>query len=303
MKARAPVKTIAARLLAWYTANGRDLPWRETRDPYRILVSEVMLHQTQVSRVIPFYQAWTSKFPDWKTLAQAATAEIITMWSGLGYNRRALMLQTIARRIVETSLPQTEAEWREMKGIGAYTAAALTVFAQNQRAVPIDTNIRRVGARLLLGIPFPIPADDEALTPALATVISATDQFSDLVQALFDLAGQACTKKPNCPACPISRYCAAYPRFRDQTLAIPTRSRPVSRERRHHNKPHPDRIYRGRLLKLVAQTSQGVAKAAIGPAIDESFSRKEDETWLIAIINRLIRDGLIVTKGQRLFLP
>ena len=169
-------------VLRWYAREGRDLPWRRTHDAYRILVSEVMLQQTQVSRVLVFYKTWLKKFPTWHALSRASNADVIHAWAGLGYNRRGLMLRDIAKHIVTHDLPKTEQEWLKLKGIGPYTAAAVASFAQGQTTVPIDTNIRRVLGRVLLGKTFPT-LDDDARIRRHVTRYALRDSHW---QAVFD---------------------------------------------------------------------------------------------------------------------
>lgn len=163
-------KSMWIRLLAWYREHGRDLPWRKTREPYRILVSEVMLQQTQVRRVLEYYPRWLKQFPNWKALSQASTAELLHAWAGLGYNRRALALRDIAQYVVEHGEPNTYEGWLSLKGIGPYTAAAVSLFSDAQRVLPIDTNVRRVLGRTHLGILFPQISDDEAIRKAVGGV-------------------------------------------------------------------------------------------------------------------------------------
>lgn len=294
---------VIKKLLAWYNASGRDLPWRETRYPYEILVSEIMLQQTQVPRVLPHYQRWLEQFPTWERLAAADTATVIQAWAGLGYNRRALALREIARQVVETGVPASEEEWLELKGIGPYTAAAMTVFALGKMAVPIDTNIRRVGARLLLATPHPDPADDALLKPKLAALLARSPRFDDLVQALFDLASVFCLKKPVCESCPLLEACPVSPGFRVGLFPLPKRPSPASRERKHRDKPHPDRIFRGRILALVRKSPGGLPLRGLGLKIDPGFDAFQDQSWLKAMIGRLIADGLIARQGSRLILP
>lgn len=134
-------------ILDFYATCGRQLPWRKTRDPYKILVSEIMLQQTQVDRVIPKYQGFIREFPDFKSLARASLATVITQWQGLGYNRRAIALKKIAELVIKKyqgKLPRSEAELKKLPGIGNYTAAAICVFAYQQPLVMIETNIRTV---------------------------------------------------------------------------------------------------------------------------------------------------------------
>ncbi|MBI5391323.1 A/G-specific adenine glycosylase [Candidatus Woesearchaeota archaeon] len=138
------IATFQSKILTWYKDNKRDLPWRTTTNPYHILVSEVMLQQTQVDRVIPYYQRWLKVFSTPELLAQASKEQVLRHWSGLGYNHRALRLQQLAKAIAGKPFPETEEELMKLPGIGPYTARAILAFAFN-RAVPvIDTNIRRV---------------------------------------------------------------------------------------------------------------------------------------------------------------
>lgn len=141
------VKSFQTQILSWYTKNKRDLPWRRDRDPYHILVSEVMLQQTQVGRVIPKYEAWLTVFPTLETLAKASTRDVLLHWSGLGYNRRALYLQKFAKAVVEKfdgNVPQNEKLLLSLPGIGKYTARALLCFAFDKQVTVVDTNIRKV---------------------------------------------------------------------------------------------------------------------------------------------------------------
>src|SRR5919198_6549372 len=128
-------------LLAWYAAHGRDLPWRRTRDPYAILVSEVMLQQTQVERVVRRYLAWLARWPTVRALADASPADVIRAWQGLGYNRRALNLHRAARVVAERGWPD---DLTELPGVGRYTADAIASFALGRPVLPVDTNVRRV---------------------------------------------------------------------------------------------------------------------------------------------------------------
>src|SRR5919199_4820353 len=131
-------------LLDWYARARRPLPWRSTRDPYALLVSEVMLQQTQAARVVPYYEAFLARFPDAAALARATPADVLTVWSGLGYNRRALALHAAARIVAERGWPD---DLTELPGVGAYTAAAVGSFAWDRQEGAIDTNVRRVLAR------------------------------------------------------------------------------------------------------------------------------------------------------------
>jgi A/G-specific adenine glycosylase len=168
-------------LLAWYAERGRDLPWRRTRDPYAILVSEVMLQQTQVSRVVPRYEEWLARWPTVHALAAASIADAIRAWQGLGYNRRAVNLHRAARVVAERGWPD---DLTELPGVGPYTAAAIGNFAFGQPVLPVDTNVRRVLER-------------------------TQGQFGpEAAQALFDLGATVCLARvPRCGLCPLAADC------------------------------------------------------------------------------------------------
>ncbi|PJA46150.1 A/G-specific adenine glycosylase [Candidatus Uhrbacteria bacterium CG_4_9_14_3_um_filter_50_9] len=293
--------TPAATLLNWYRRNGRNLPWRRTRDPYRILISEIMLQQTQVDRVKEFYRRWLKTFPTWKNLAEASNADVIHAWAGLGYNRRALALRDIARHIVQAGVPQSEEAWLRLKGIGPYTAAALSAFAQKKRTLPIDTNIRRVLGRFLFGIPFPELKDDKRILKRTDGFLPRRGHYYDVPQALFDLAAMICTKDPNCARCPLRHTCKAANKFLSGRVNIPKRSTPAPQEHRHEGKKYPDRIYRGRILKLVRETGS-VTIENVGKEIDPHYDVKQDHEWVHAMIERLVTDGMIKKKKNKLSL-
>ncbi|MBI2476982.1 A/G-specific adenine glycosylase [Candidatus Uhrbacteria bacterium] len=278
------------RLMRWFKKHGRDLPWRHTHDPYRILVSEVMLQQTQVSRAIVFYSAWLTHFSDWKTLAAASNGEVLRQWTGLGYNRRALQLRDAARFIVQHGVPMHESEWRAIKGIGVYTAAAVTAFAMRQPTLPVDTNIRRVGGRLWLKKPFATCHDDNRIRRAGVRFIDGAKDACDVPQALFDLATMHCTKVPECALCPMRSVCPMAERFLQQAVRIPKRVTTSAAERIQKGKRYPDRIYRGRILQLL-QKEGATSLQKIGTQIDPRFS-KRDHVWLQEMINRLVKDGM-----------
>ena len=278
-------------LIRWYGKEKRDLPWRKTHDPYRILVSEVMLQQTQVSRVLGFYKRWLQQFPTWHALSRASNADVIHAWAGLGYNRRGLMLRDIAKQVVKDGEPKTENEWLELKGIGPYTAAAVSAFAQKQHTIPIDTNIRRVLGRILLGKPFPELNDDARLKKKVGI------QKPELWQATFDLAVAICKKNPDCASCPMRTQCPASKKFLSGRVRIPKQMIKKAIETKHRDKPFPDRIYRGRILK---EARLGADLNKLGPSIDPNFHAKKDRAWLLAMVMRMERDGLIRRVGKSL---
>ncbi|MBP9762152.1 A/G-specific adenine glycosylase [Patescibacteria group bacterium] len=291
--------TIANTLLAWYKVHGRDLPWRKTRDPYKILISEVMLQQTQVSRVIEYYERWLQRFPDWVSLASAKTDEVIQAWSGLGYNRRGLMLRAIAQQIVIHGQPKSAEDWQTLKGIGPYTAAAIGTFALKERILPIDTNIRRVLGRFLLGLPFPQLTDDEHIREATKDFLPTTGNYYDVPQAVFDLATSICAKSPQCATCPLREQCKSAELFLTSTVTIPKRTIKQANEKKQTGKPHPDRIYRGRILKALKESKQGLSLFEIARIVDQDYQEENDKVWIENMLNRMKKDGFLEEQGQK----
>jgi A/G-specific adenine glycosylase len=203
------------RLLDWYRANGRDLPWRRTRNPYHVLVSEVMLQQTQVDRVLPKYHEWLEKYPTLEALAAAPARAVAETWRPLGYNIRPRRLHAIARESVASyggELPSDETTLRSFKGIGAYTAGAVLSFAFGQRAAILDTNVARVLFRLFVGRGEPKShAMKRHLWRVSRSVLPLRDVY-DFNQALMDFGATMCTaRRPKCDACPMRRGCASFP--------------------------------------------------------------------------------------------
>jgi A/G-specific adenine glycosylase len=204
---------VEAALLAWFAAHGRDLPWRRTRDPYAILVSEVMLQQTQVERVVPRYLEWLERWPTVETLAAASPADVIRAWQGLGYNRRGLNLHRAARQVARDGWPE---DLTELPGVGPYTAAAVSNFAFGRDVLPVDTNVRRVQER-------------------------TASRFSPrAVQALMDLGATVCLARvPRCGVCPLAQRC-------------PSRGRRYEPLRKQSRFEGSFRQRRARTLRLVA---------------------------------------------------
>jgi len=203
------------RLLDWYKRNGRTLPWRETSDPYHILVSEVMLQQTQVDRVLPKYDEWLTKYPSLTALAAADESDVSATWRPLGYNVRPRRLHAIARESVAKyggTLPGDEETLLSFKGIGAYTAGAVRSFAFGQRAAILDTNVARVLFRIFVGTGVPkAHAMKRHLWDVSRTVLPMRHVF-DFNQALMDFGATLCTaRKPKCMLCPMRDGCLAYP--------------------------------------------------------------------------------------------
>ena len=208
---------VKAALLSWFAEYGRDLPWRRTHDPYAILVSEVMLQQTQVERVIPRYERWLERWPSVESLAAASRADVIREWQGLGYNRRALNLHAAATRVAAMGWPE---DLTELPGVGQYTSDAVRAFAFGEPVLPLDTNVLRVQART-----------GHAFDP-------------DCAQALMDLGRTLCLARvPRCNTCPLARACPS----RGQ------RYKPLRKQSRFEGS---FRQRRARTLKLVAERAR-----------------------------------------------
>ena len=198
-------------LLAWYDIHGRELPWRKTSDPYHILVSEIMLQQTQVDRVLPKYAEWLEKYPSFEALASARIRDVTTTWRPLGYNIRPRRLHAIAREAVERydgQLPSDAETLLSFKGIGAYTAGAIRSFAFGQRAAILDTNVARVLFRVFVGRGDPKAHAMRKRLWVISDLVLPRKRVFDFNQALMDLGAIVCSaRKPQCAVCPMSRMC------------------------------------------------------------------------------------------------
>jgi A/G-specific adenine glycosylase len=228
-----PRKSIAAarkgerfrrKLLAWYARAARDLPWRRTRDPYRVLVSEVMLQQTQVSRVEQYYPRFLERFPDLAALASARPRAVREEWEGLGYYARAANLHALARRVrrdLEGRLPENPAELEKLPGIGRYTAGAVACFAYEQPVPAVDTNVARVIRRAFLGR---LTGDKRRIWSTAADLVPRTGKRAwKFNQAIMELGAVICTARaPKCPQCPVRTDCKT---GRATALTAPYRSR------------------------------------------------------------------------------
>ena len=289
------IPAVRADLLAWFHDNRRDLPWRRTRDPYRILVSEVMLQQTQVDRVIPYYARWIEVFPTVHDLAAAPTAEVIRLWAGLGYNRRAVNLQRTAQAVVARgeTFPETVEELRQLPGIGPYTAGAIACFAFEQDVPFIDTNMRRVLHRLFFGVDVPTPKASDREVLAIAAQVLPPGEGWTWNQALIEFGALHCTaRKPLCVVCPLQQECAAWP---DIQTAITDNAR---NGRKKDTVPfrQTNRYFRGRIVAALRDRDHahaGVPLEDLGPLLREDFS-DEHVPWLLELAQHLERDGLAV---------
>lgn len=243
-------------MLAWYAGHARDLPWRRTSDPYAILVSEVMSQQTQVARVVPRYEAWLERWPTAAALAGASVPDVLTAWVGLGYNSRALRLREACAVVARDGWPRTSAGLLELPGVGPYTAAAVASFAFAEPIAAVDTNVRRVAARLGHGTP-------DALLPA--------GREADWNQAAMELGALVCRARVvACDACPAAPWCAS-------RGAVPAPAPTVGGPAVHFQ--DTNRWVRGRI----------VASLAAGDPVPEHI----DTARVRRALDGLVRDGLV----------
>jgi A/G-specific adenine glycosylase len=209
------VRRFRRALLAWYARHGRDLPWRRTRVPYRVLVSEIMLQQTQVERVIPKYRQFLRVFPSLRALAAADVEDVRRLWYPLGYNIRPVRLHAIARETMARyggRLPADGEALRALPGIGRYTAGALLSFAYGRDAAILDTNVRRVLGRVFFGRRRLARTRGDRSFWDLAESLVPAGRAYDFNQALMDFGATWCTpRRPRCSRCPMRGFCATYP--------------------------------------------------------------------------------------------
>jgi A/G-specific adenine glycosylase len=271
-------------LLQWARDARRDLPWRHTRDPWAILVSEVMLQQTQVTRVLSRYQAFLARFPTPAACAAAPPAEVIRLWGGLGYNRRALALHHTARVIVDRGnrFPDTLDGLTALPGVGPYTARAVLAFAFERDVAALDANARRALSRAL----------GKAITQEAADALVPAGRGWEWNQGVLDLGAMVCRPHPHCDTCPLAQVGACAWRASGQEPPDPW-PHPRPQVRFHGS----DRQGRGRLVAALRDrhlTWDEVPAAAGWP---------DDPHRALTVARSLIKEGLVVAEGDRLRLP
>ena len=264
-------------LLEWYALRGRAYPWRRTRDPYRVLVSEVMLQQTQASRVVMPYRAFLRRFPSIRALAGAPRRDVLVAWDGLGYNRRAVALSEAARMLVREhggTVPRDTAALQRLPGVGAYTAAAVASIAFAEPVAAIDTNVRRIVSRALLG--------EEAHAIAPARVRELADGWLDRDdpgawnQALMDLGREICRPHPRCETCPLVYAC----RFAS-TAATP---RPA---------PRRQGAFEGSLRQVRGAVVRALRARRSATVTEIADSTGSDVDRVAEAVERLAADGVV----------
>jgi A/G-specific adenine glycosylase len=275
------------------------LLWRNERDPYRILVSEIMLQQTQVSRVLIKYPIFLKKFPSLKKLASARSADVIRAWEGMGYNNRVLRLQKLAVDVLQKhggTIPTEITQLESLPGIGRYTAHAVACLAFGQHVPVVDVNVKRVLTRLFYSR-YRIAPDDETMWTAAASMLPSRDAHN-WNQALMDFGATICTAiRPRCADCPLVDLCPSAHRVRRRSpaAAIPEPGRDGV----------PNRIYRGRIVQVLRELGSGktIGIHALGKNIRPEFI-VADEPWLRSLIHGLQNDGLLqIHAGNKISLP
>ncbi len=289
-------------LIRWFQSASRDLPWRQTRDPYAILVSEMMLQQTQVDRVIPKYHAFLKRFPTAADLATAKQADVVALWQGLGYNRRALYLQK-ACQVVTNELggefPHTIEGLQQLPGIGPYTAGAIASFAFELKTPLVDTNVERVIGRIFLGFRELPDTTQKEFWDLMTALLPRKDRIWIFNQAIMEFGALMCTaSKPKCGTCPMQKICTSFPDIQTAPKEA-LRYKKAAVETQYFGQPR--RIWRGKILKFLHTQPNGATLNQVGKAIQEDF----DSTrlpWLRNVITTLEKDGFVIIKKGRISL-
>ena len=291
------VAQVQTALLSWFAAAGRRLPWRGATDAYAILVSEVMLQQTQVDRVIPVYHAFLRRFPTFESLAEAPTADVIREWAGMGYNRRALNLQRAAQAVVERhsgALPADPRALRALPGVGEYTANALACFALGQQTAVVDTNVRRVLGRVFR---WPSTPTEREAAETARRVLPEGEAWA-WNQALMDLGATVCTsRRPTCLLCPLREQCRAAGALEAEPAAV-AEARAAYRPRTERFEGS-SRYYRGRVVAHLRGLADGASCGVddLGVAVKADYA-DADAAWLHGLLEGLARDGLVALHGE-----
>ena len=283
-----------AAILSWYFHHRRDLPWRNTRDPYRILVSEIMLQQTQVDRVIPKYEEFLKRFPSVADLAAAPLSDVLRVWSPLGYNRRARYLHLAARAASERfggELPSSLMDLRSLPGLGRYTAGAVACFALELRTPVVDTNVRRVLGRVLHGQRDGL-SDSQAWKTAEAA-LPAEDAYT-WNQALMDLGATICgSEAPRCDVCPVAKLCLWRSQFGAEGVSFRRVREPRSEYRVVADPGAPRRRWRGRIVEALRAVDHDdfVDWQSVITSLPSGYDA--DGVDLRALLRSLVEDGLV----------
>lgn len=290
MRQKPSNQIVRRKLLTWFSQHRRDLPWRRTTDPYAILISEVMLQQTQVDRVMPKYRAWLKTFPTIQSLARAPLIKVLKLWSGLGYNSRGKRLRDAARVVIRErngKIPSDVAALESLPGIGPYTARAVASFAFRKNVAVIDTNVRRVISRIFFGVRD--PKNQKQLQTAV-NAVAPKYNLHDWNAALMDFGALVCqSRKPKCDVCPVQQYCRAYP-----AVLQPVKQTNKQGSNRFEE---TDRFWRGRIIStLVNNGSQSLVVLKkhldqLGHLTNQRFQR---------LVRALDQENIVRRSGRKL---
>ena len=287
-------KVVAVRgtLVPWFRENGRDLPWRRTRDPWRILVSEVMLQQIQVVRAIPFYERFLERFPTLESLAAAPLADAIRAWGDLGRYRRVVNLHRTARLVVEEHdglIPSDPGVLVTLPGIGPYTAGAVACFAFEKDVPFFDTNIHRVLHRVYFGPEIPEPAANKTELLDLAAELVPAGEGWAWNQAVMEFGALHCTaRRPRCGECPVSGHCRSHPGMPEILAGVPR----APKGKQNHGYEDSNRHLRGRVLARLREAADGLELREIHAGLDGT-AVELPRLW--AAVRSLEADGLART--------
>ena len=292
-KGRKRDRAVREALLSWFDENARDLPWRRTRDPWRVLVSEVMLQQIQVKRAIPFYDRFLERFPTVGALAEAPLSDAIRVWGDLGRYRRVVSLHRTARIVVEEHggrVPSDPEVLVTLPGVGPYTAGAVACFAFERDAHFLDTNMHRVLHRVFFGPDVPAATAKPKEIRALASGLVPRGRGWAWNQAVMEFGALRCTaRRPACPDCPLRDHCLAHPKMQAALAALPRAGGKAASTPRYEE---TNRYLRGRALAVLREAPpEGVALNELGKALREGFG-DADLPWLRGVVETLRKDGL-----------
>jgi A/G-specific adenine glycosylase len=281
------------RVLKWFVENGRAFPWREHRDPYKTLVAEVMLQQTQTGRVGPSYQAFVEHFPSVSSLARAPAMDVIKAWKGLGYNRRAVNLQQAAQKIEHSfsgEVPSDPADLKQLPGVGEYSASAVACFSYDAQIPVVDVNVTRVLGRAA----FASDAPDAKKLGAVALQWLPQGEAYAWNQALMDIGATLCRiDKPLCPKCPMKAACEYYAAGKHKVPA-------AARSPKQSPFEGSARQKRGGIIDALRESAAaGISMGALAKAVHPNGGDR-DLGWLVELLSGLERDGLVaLSPGAR----
>ena len=294
------VAFLHTKLPHWYRKNFRKLPWRETSDPYKILVSEIMLQQTPVRRVEPKFRRLIKTYSTFRSLARASRADVVRAWQGMGHNNRAVRLRDLARIVVEEHdgrLPAEVVQLEKLPGIGRYTARAIVCFAHGRRVPVVDVNVRRVLSRIFWKMKTTLDRKADNAIWQLAEQILPRNAH-EWNQALMELGATICTaRKPRCENCPMRAVCSSHMLYATRLPETTHHSHRKKREPMHAGVPQ--RFWRGRIVEALrgVDGTGFLSLTHLGKTIKPDFSKRE-LPWLERVVDGLVHDGVIERIGE-----